>query len=310
MTDTATLVNHEDTLAQARELIQRRGISQGLAAKEMGISPTTLTQLLNDTYGADPSAQLGKVLKWVNTQAEAKAQPQLPPVPTWVSTVTAERVISALGYAQLAGDIAVVYGAAGLGKTTASQEYKRRYSNVWIATITPATDSVAACLEEICLALGMKSPPHRASRLQREILSRIANTGGLLILDEAQHLSVAALDTVRALHDATGIGLALVGNEAVQTRMTGGTRAANLDRLYSRIGKRIRLARPQKSDVERIAKLFGVSEASSLACLEDVGKKAGALRMVVKVLRLATMRAGGGRPSTGDIDAAWKDLGV
>src|ERR1035437_1267786 len=51
-------------------------------------------------------------------------------------------------------------------------------------------------------------------------------TGGLLVIDEAQHLSVAALDQIRSIHDATDLGIALVGNQQVYARLTGGNRAA------------------------------------------------------------------------------------
>jgi len=305
------VLKENQTLARVREEIQRRAISQGAAAKEMGVSPTTLTQLLNGTYGADPSAQLEKLEKWLMAQVAASMQQsKLPPVPGWVSTGTAERIISALGYAQLAGDIAIVYGGAGLGKTTANLEYQRRFPNVWIATMTPASASVAASLEEICFALGMKNPPQGAGRMMREVVRRVASSGGLLIIDEAQHLSTAALDTIRSIHDATGIGIALVGNEAVYSRMTGGNMAPYLDRLFSRIGKRVRLTKPTKTDIERLANIFGVSDEDSLTWLKDIGRRAGALRSVVKVLRLATMIAKGESPSAADIEAAWKDLGV
>ena len=165
-------------------------------------------------------------------------------------------------------------------------------------------------MAEVCFALGMKNPPASAARMQREIIRRISDTGGLLIVDEAQHLSVQALDSLRSLHDATGIGLALSGNEAIYASMTGGNRAPYLDRLFSRIGKRVKLARATKHDVMALAVSMGVSieDKKALDFLVEIGNKAGALRSVVKVLRLAAMMAAGSEPEFSHIQSAWKDL--
>lgn len=297
----------DDILARVRAEIERRGITQSQAAREIGVSPTTLTQLLGGTYAADPTRQLERLSRWLGLQEESRAQPKMPAAPQWVTTPTAERVIAALGYAQMAGDVAVIYGGAGLGKTTAAREYARRYPNVWLATMSPATAGVTTALEEVCLALGFRDLPQGAARMQRAIVERVRGTGGLLVVDEAQHLGVAALDALRAIHDAAGVGLALIGNELVYARMTGGTRAAYLDRLFSRIGKRVRLARATREDVERIAGVFGVRNGS-LKLLVEIGGRAGALRAVVKTLRLASMMAGGETIEPPHVEAAWKDL--
>ncbi|HXF66233.1 MAG TPA: AAA family ATPase [Burkholderiales bacterium] len=305
--NTGASPTRDDILARVRAEIERRGITQAQAAREIGVSPTTLTQLLGGTYAADPSRQLERLARWLGMQEEQRAQPVMPAAPQWVTTPTAERVIAALGYAQMAGDVAVIYGGAGLGKTTAAREYARRYPNVWLATMSPATSGVTTALEEVCLALGFRDLPQGAARMQRAIVDRVRGTGGLLVVDESQHLGVAALDALRAIHDAAGVGLALIGNEMVYARMTGGSRAAYLDRLFSRIGKRVRLARATREDVERLASAFGVRNGS-LKLLVEIGGRAGALRAVVKTLRLASMMAGGSEIEPQHIEAAWKDL--
>lgn len=315
MTDLIPEINQIESddiiLNRVRAEIDRQGITQGQAAKAAGISATTLTQLFNGTYNANPKAQLAKLDKWLTIIAEeAQAQFKMPPLPKWAETPTAGRIIKALFYAQRAGDVAVIYGGAGLGKTTATKEYRRRYPNVWIATMSPATSSVSTCLEKVCFSLGMKTPPPSGARMEREIISRIVNTGGLLLIDEAQHLSVQALDALRSLHDATNIGLALVGNEAVYTSMTGGNRASYLDRLYSRIGKRVKLTRAKKEDVVNLAAELGINpnDTQSIKLLVEIGGYSGALRSVVKTVRLASMIAKGETVEFKHLAKAWGDL--
>jgi DNA transposition AAA+ family ATPase len=300
----------EAVIDQVRTEMQVRGMTQAQVARESGISATSLTQLLGGSYAADPRRMTGKLAQWLAGLRERSAQPRLPEAPDWAATPTGDRIIAALGYAQMAGDIAVVYGGAGTGKTSAAREYQRRYSSVWLATMSPATAGVTTALEEVCLAVGITELPGGGARMQRALIARIADTRGLLIVDEAQHLSVAALDALRALHDATGVGIALLGNELLYGRMTGGARVEWLDRLHSRIGRRLRVSRAAREDVTVLAQAHGVTDAAAVKVLYAIGAQAGALRGVSKAVRLARMMAVAREEEVGKehLVAAWRDL--
>lgn len=300
----------DSVIEAVRAEMTMRGISQKSVARECGISQASLAQLLGGSYGADPRRLVAKLEKWLTALRARAEMPALPDAPTWIATPTAERVLTALAYAQQAGDIAIVYGRAGLGKTSAAREYQRRYPNVWLATMHPGTASVMAAMSEVGQAVGSASVDGGASRVFRDVAKAVTATRGLLIVDEAQHLGVAALDTIRSLHDATGIGIALQGNETLYARMTGGSRAAFLDRLFSRIGKRLALSSASRDDVKRLAAEYGVSDAASQKLLFVIGAQAGALRAVTKCLRIARMMAAGREEALGadHIQAAWADL--
>ncbi len=145
----------------------------------------------------------------------------MPSTPGFVSTPTAQRVLGALAYAQMAGDMAVIYGGAGLGKSITCEYYRDSSPNVWIATMSPSTAGVVTALQEICDALSLDSSGG-ARAMAKRICRRVKDTRGLLIVDEVQHLSVGALDEIRSIHDATTLGIALVGNDGVFARMAGG----------------------------------------------------------------------------------------
>lgn len=286
-------------------------LTQAEIARQSGISGTRLNQWLKGRYPGDNTSLETDLARWVDAyQARQLESRALPQAPGWVPTPSAERVLAALGYAQLAGDVAVVYGGAGLGKTSTIGQYQMQSPNVWVATMSPCTAGAVPALEEVAEALGIELC-NGAARMQRAIIKRMRGTMGLLIVDEAQHLSVAALDAMRALHDATGLGLALVGNESVYARMTGGNRAAYLDRLFSRIGKRVRLVRSTKGDIDALIDAWNVSVKECRKSLHEIASKPGGLRGMTKVLRLASMfAAGADRPlNCDDIRAAWRDLG-
>ena len=286
-------------------------LSQAKIAAESGISSTTLSQWLNGVYGGDNAAVEAKLLRWTETTQAARAQAAaMPATPGYVATHTSERVIAALRYAQVAGDIAVVYGGAGLGKSEAIKRYSVIAPNVWHATMTRASANVVTALEVIVESLGINALGG-ANKLHNAICKRVLNTGGLLVIDEAQHLTEAALDQVRAIHDATGIGIALVGNAQVYARMTGGDRAAYLDRLFSRVGKKVRLVKATQDDVVALLDGWDIRDAKARALLADIASKPGALRGMTKVLRLASMYAAAEKHALGleDVRAAWKELG-
>ena len=75
------------------------------------------------------------------------------------------------------------------------------------------------------------------------IVQRLQGTKGLLILDEAQHLMLPALESLRSIHDATACGLVLMGNEAVYSRLSG-RHSAEFAQLYSRVGSVLKLENP------------------------------------------------------------------
>ncbi len=302
-----------DLRLELRELLARdRAYSQTRIAREAGISASALSQWMSGTYAGDNPAVEAKIGRWLDLlQASRASASAMPAAPDFVETPSAARILAALRYAQVAGDIAVIYGGAGMSKTTSIREFARRSPNVWHATMTPASASVATCLEEIADAVGAAGVAGSAARLHRGICRRVTNTGGLLAIDEAQHLSVAALDQIRSIHDATGVGIALVGNEAVYARMTGGNRAAYLDRLFSRIGKKVRLLRPTAEDVRALIACWGIDDAQCAPALHDIASRPGALRQLTKTLRLASMHAAaeGRAICCTDVKTAWRELG-
>ena len=289
-------------------------LSQGKVAKEIGqgVSATTLSQWLNGIYNGDNEKIEARVGAWYETYLERRARAGLPDAPEYVSTPTAERIESGLRYAQLAQDIVIIYGPAGISKSKACQHYATQAPGVVMATMTPATTMVLPCLQEIALAIGIRDLIHNASGLQRQIISRLRQTNGLLIIDEAQHLSLHALEQVRSLHDACMIGVALVGNETVYSRMTGDRRAAYLDRLFSRIGRRVHLKGATDVDIDMLIAAWKINDDKCKGQIREIARRPGALRVLTKVLRLAASFAAAQGLSIccDDVRAAWRELGA
>lgn len=229
----------------------------------------------------------------------------------YVETPTAELIISTLKYVQMAGDIGIIYGGAGVGKTVCVKHYCRVVHNSWLCTATPIQGSKSQ-MPTLQLLAKMFNLPHQStpSDLYDSLVSRVRDLDGLIIIDEAQHLPIHALDTVRSIHDETGVGLVLCGNETVYSTFSGRGRQANFAQLYSRVGKRVHISEPSKKDVLCILDAYQIGEGS---VIRDRGVKIaqqhGGLRGLVKVLRLAYLIAGDNDLTVKYVSRAWKELG-
>lgn len=288
------------------------GYSQSRIANETGISTATLSQFLGGTYRGNLQATATKLIKWLNTYDAQSSTESLPAAPSWVDTPTSRRIINDLRYAQMAADLVLIVGGAGIGKTKAIEQYVAIAPNVWHVEMSAGTGSLLASLEEIAIKVGLRDYSRNSAHLQRAIASRLRNTGGLLVIDEAQHLTVQALDQIRWFNDKCNVGLAFSGNERVYTQMTGGNRAAYLDRLYSRVGKKTHIKKAAQGDADAIIKAWGIEDAGCRDRIRDIASRPGALRVLNKVLRLAATYAQASRKPIccDDISSAARELGV
>lgn len=295
-----------------RVVMENDRLSQAKVAREVtGVAPGTLSQFLADTYPGDNYAVARKLQSWLTAYEDRTSSGGLPDGPEWVETPSSVRVIDCLRYAQIAQDMVLIYGGAGTGKTKGIERYVITAPSVFHVTMTPANSSVIACLDVIAQAVGLREYVRTGSGMYRAICARLRNTNGLLVIDEAQHLGVQALDQIRSIHDAERIGIALVGNEHVYTRMTGGVRAPYLDRLFSRIGKRILLRSSSAADVDAIIKAWGIEDPGCRSQVREIASKPGGLRVLDKTLRLAAAYAKAARRDIccDDVRASWRELG-
>jgi DNA transposition AAA+ family ATPase len=298
-------------IGQVNSIISETATPQGKVAREAGLSPAALNQWLQGKYKGDNGEVESKLLKWIAArERRAVTSEAMPTATDYIATPAGERIKGVLSYTQAAADLSVIYGGAGVGKTRAIKSYAASSPNVWVATMRPDTACVASCLEEIGEAVGLKMTS-RAARQSRDLSRRMDGTGGLLVIDEAQHLNILAIEAIRSIYDVAGIGLVLCGNESVYARLTGGSRAATFAQLFSRIGKRLRLSLPSKADVAALADAYGVTGKEERQALIEISQKPGALRAVVKTLNFAAVMAAGNNDAVSYqyISAAWKELG-
>lgn len=295
---------------RVRREIRAARLSQAAAAAEIGVSDAALSTWLRDRYKGDSAEVARKCERWLEARAERAAlEARLPAPPEWVETGAARSVMAALGYAQLARDLAVVHGAAGAGKTTASRRYAADHPNVWLVTMNRTTRALGACLRSAAQAVKAVPDGRSIADAFDALVRRLEGTGGLLVLDEAQCLSLAALDGLRQVHDASGVGLAFVGGEALWNRIAGPRRPAELAQLFSRVGQRVELDQPSDEDADALLSAWEGLDDGARAAARPIARQPGGLRAVVKTINRAVLLARGGQVGRQHVAAAWRRLG-
>jgi len=301
----------EEIRARVREIMASEGLSQTDISRESGVKYGTFTGWLAGTYQGNNDRVAGDVQIWLAARIDRKRQAAIMPrEPGFQMTPTSGEILDMLAYAQMSPGIVVTAGGAGIGKTRAAEQYVSTNPCVWLVTMEPCTHSVYPMLGTIAEAMGIGEKVQ--TRLSKAIGRKVQGAGGLLIIDEAQHLDTKALDQLRSLHDLYGLGIALLGNQSVYSRLEGEGRSAGFAQLFSRIDMRKNQAKPKAGDMCALIKAWGVTDKEEIKLLKAIAGKPGALRGMTKVLKLATMlAAGASEPRTiKHIKAAYERLGT
>ena len=159
--------------------------------------------------------------------------------------------------------------------------YLKKNSLALAITIAPTYASITGVNELLAEQLGVRE--RVARRLTREIVSKLKGSGRVLIVDEAQHLTVRALNHLRCISDESGVGIALIGNEEVYSKMRGSGQA-DFAQLFSRIGmrKQVLAGRLTAEDVASVFGGYGLEQAA-LDMLTAVARTNYGLRGAVNV---------------------------
>jgi DNA transposition AAA+ family ATPase len=295
---TFTAEDMDEIREAVRQVMTGEGLNQSDVARESGVAYGTFTNWLSDKYAGNNDKIASEIQVWLLSREENKrAALTIPQAPTFVNTPSTAAFIETLRFAQIMPEITVISGAAGIGKTTAAHRYQADNPNVWHATMDPTTAKVNGMLLELCDVMNVLE--NAPAKLARAIGRKVSGTGGLIIVDEAQFLDVRSLDQLRSIYDRHGIGIALMGNEDVYSRLTGEGKKSTFAQLFSRIGMRITQAKPKARDMCALIEAWGVTDKEEIRLLKSIASKPGALRSMTKVLQLASMLANGeGEPRT------------
>lgn len=288
--DTPFINEQIDWLKGHREEL---GASWSDVGQWTGIPSGTISQLCGPKgYAGNRRRYADMIAVYRQTiAAQADISVDLPEKPGYFETPSSLAITQFLQWGQR-GRLVMIVTGAGVGKSQTAENFQVNNAGVFIATMTPSTSGIMPMQQRVLKALGEKHTVGSPAALSEMICDVLAKRKhGLLIVDEAQHLSIKALEEIRSWYDATGCGIALMGNERVQQSIDGVSRAADFAQLFSRIGLRLVRTTAAPGDAEALAAAWKVSDPGMVEFLRQIAARPGALRGATFALEVAHMLA-------------------
>ncbi len=215
---------------ELKQLMERRGWSQSHVARALGISGAALSQWLDGKYKGDVR-RINEAVKAFLIREKERLQTPKKLFP-FVLTGNAQKVFETARFCHIDGEIGLVIGDAGTGKTTAVKEYARRNPDV-ILIEADLGYTTRVLFRELHRAVGYDGEG-LIHDMFTDVVGKLADSGRLIIVDEAEHLPYRALELLRRVYDKAGIGILLVGMPRLLTNLRG--KRGDYAQLYSRVG--------------------------------------------------------------------------
>ncbi|APF16967.1 transcriptional regulator, XRE family [Caldithrix abyssi DSM 13497] len=229
---------------ELKRLMEARGWSQSHVARALGISGAALSQWLDGKYKGDVKRINEAVKAFLKREQERLQTPKK--LFPFVLTSNAQKVFETARFCHIDGEIGLVIGEAGTGKTTAVKEYARQNPDV-ILVEADLGYTTRVLFRELHKAVGYDGEG-LIHDMFTDVVEKLKDSGRLIIVDEAEHLPYRALELLRRVYDKAGIGILLVGMPRLLTNLRG--KRGDYAQLYSRVGIATKLQAVSAVDVQ------------------------------------------------------------
>lgn len=265
--------------------MEREKVSIAAVAKAVGKSPATISLWARGDYAGD-SAGIDRDVAAYLSRMEEKAA--VPTSGEFVLTRQAAAIIGALRYAHTWGQMGVIYGPSGLGKTSAIRQYAATQGGVIVITIDPVSLSPSAVLHDVAEAIG-ESTRGTLRGILRRICKKLDGSGRLIIVDEAQFLTHRAIESLRKIHDTAKVPVVFSGMPRLYHHMVGNG-VEIFEQIRNRIGIKKELPPLSAEDASLILRAYD-SRVSDAVCKVAFDFAAGCARRLVKLYNHAARAA-------------------
>lgn len=227
-----------------KELMNTKGYSLNNVSKALGVSHSTLSLWMNNKYKGNVDKINDAVNNFILKEKERNKRITL----DFVETSIARSIFDVAKVCHINCEIGVCYGEAGLGKTVAVKEYAKLNSDVILIEADPGY-TPRIILMELHKRLGFMGCGSTYLMMD-DIISKLENSGRLIIVDEAENLSYKSLEVLRRIYDKAGVGILLTGMPRLISNLRG--QKWQYAQLYSRVGVAKMLENLRLSDTKDI----------------------------------------------------------
>jgi len=251
-------------------------ISQAKAAQALGYSSGVISAYKSKAYNGDVKTLEKKISAWLKREERRLDRLDVPVA----ETSTLEKIRKAITIAQDEGDIAVIVGESGTGKTTALRQYADESHSAILINVDPSFSQVTL-MNEIAKSLGVESKGGQSAVIER-IIEALNGRDAVLIVDEADYLSDSALELLRrVINDKSHTGVVLVGLPRLEFKIRN--LKNDHQQLQSRIGVLLKIGSLKKADADKI--IIGVWKDVPKQVVDSFIETAkGSTRTLVKLM--------------------------
>lgn len=270
------------------EFMKKSNKTQTQVSKEIGFSSAVLSQFISGKYTGDQekvALQINQYLKLARERLQNRSITEYNP-----NTKNTQQVMVAATYAHQYLKISVIYGDAGAGKTEALKRYAKGNPGVIMVTANASCKSAKSILNMIATAMDMH-PAGSEATIMEMLLDRLKDTNSLIIIDEADHLTLNALQAIRNLYDVAHVGIVLSGNDMMIYQMYNkkNSQSSKFDQMRTRLGMKVKVKNSHFT-LDEITTIFPTLESDCAKELLTI--TAGySLRVAISVCEYASVLA-------------------
>ncbi len=225
--------------------------SQTKVAQKLALSGGALSSWLNGKYKGDVS----KIDKAVSAFLEGQkvAQEDRNTFANdfeFCETSVYLKIEEDADLAEHRGEMRVVTGLSGIGKTTALKHIQEQRTGMLLIECYQGMNK-QTILRQICRQLGVDTKGTYSVLFDR-VTDNLIGSHRLIAIDEAEHLSFTTIDTIRRVHDFTGCGVLMVGHPRFYRELKSNQR--DYAYLYNRLSLPLHLETLKKDDIKQLVK--------------------------------------------------------
>jgi hypothetical protein len=240
-----------DEVRKLVESMSTQGVTRRFIADEAGYSASALSSWMKGTYGKGGEdrtfeislrSALERILqkRFFSGNRDARKFRR-------VNTSVAESVFLAAKSCQHQGLMGLITGNGGRGKSTAAEMYAASHSGVTYVQTSPF-------MTKKHLMSAIAEPLDVSAKSSYDLLvgicEKMRQSKSLVIIDEAEHLSLDILDAVRQINDWSGAGILFIGQEPFYTMLAKARKSHEY--LVDRFKLRMRVSNLGLSDVKML----------------------------------------------------------
>lgn len=278
---------YKETCARFLRYKERFGETVETVADLMGKPPELITRYLkNDLDPHIKTVIQGTIRHFLDKNERSNPVPE---GPVFSITTVSREMWEVCQWCNEKGEMGIITGPAGIGKTMTISRYRKKHVNVSIVTAGIARKSEGAILEAIASKFGIKLYGRSNAVYLDRISARLRETRRLLILDEMGFGTWGAFEAVRQLWDQSQSGIVFIGQERLLSQMKGKRDTYLYDQIFSRIAIKRQVGGDiSRDDVKLISGSFCPElDRKSIDFLHQKACGPGHFRTLTNILKLA-----------------------